>query len=148
MAYNVLSTEMRNKVWLMYLRKSRADNPDESVEEVLSKHETILQEWSRRELGHELPENCIYREVVSGGESIEDREEIRKVLTKIEDANVAGVLCVDPQRLSRGSLTDCDLLIDKLRYTKTLVVTPVMTYDLENKMERRFFQDDLMRGRD
>ena len=148
MPYNVLSLEFKSKLWLMYLRKSRADNQDESVEEVLRKHETILQEWAKRELGHEIPEDCIYREIVSGGESIEDREEIQKVLTRIEDANVAGVLCVDPQRLSRGSLTDCDLLIDKLRYTKTIVVTPVMTYDLENKMERRFFQDELMRGRD
>ena len=148
MPYNVLSVEFKNKLWLMYLRKSRADNPDESVEEVLRKHETILQEWAKRELGHEIPEDCIYREVVSGGESIEDRVEMQKVLTRMEDANIAGVLCVDPQRLSRGSLTDCDLLIDKLRYTKTLVVTPVMTYDLENKMERRFFQDELMRGRD
>jgi hypothetical protein len=40
------------------------------------------------------------------------------------------------------------LLIDKFRFTKTLIITPVMTYDLENKMERRFFQDELMRGRD
>ena len=148
MPYNVLSIEFKNKLWLMYLRKSRADNPDESVEEVLRKHETILQEWAKRELGHEIPEDCIYREVVSGGESIEDREEMQKVLARMEDPDVAGVLCVDPQRLSRGSLTDCDLLIDKLRYTKTLVITPVMTYDLENKMERRFFQDELMRGRD
>ena len=148
MPYNVLSLEFKSKLWLMYLRKSRADNPDESVEEVLSKHEKLLQEWARRELGREIPEDCIYREVVSGGESIEEREEMRKVLARIEEPNVAGVLCVDPQRLSRGSLTDCDLLIDKLRYTKTLVVTPVMTYDLENKMERRFFQDELMRGRD
>ena len=148
MPYNVFSLEFKSKLWLMYLRKSRADNQDESVEEVLSKHENILQEWAKRELGYEIPKDCIYREIVSGGESIEDREEIQKVLARIEDPNVAGVLCVDPQRLSRGSLTDCDLLIDKLRYTKTLVVTPVMTYNLENKMERRFFQDELMRGRD
>ena len=45
-------------------------------------------------------------------------------------------------------MTDCDTLIDRLRFTKTLVITPSMTYNLENKMERRFFQDELMRGRD
>ena len=148
MPYNVFSTEFKNKIWLMYLRKSRQDDPEQTVEEVLSKHEAILQEWAKRELGHEIPEDCIYREIVSGGESIEDREEIQKVLARIEDPNVAGVVCVDPQRLSRGSLTDCDLLIDTLRYSKTLCVTPIMVYDLENKMERRFFQDELMRGRD
>ena len=148
MPYNVFSTEYINKIWLMYLRKSRQDDPEQTVEEVLSKHESILQEWAKRELGHEIPEDCIYREIVSGGESIQDREEIQKVLARMEDPNVAGVVCVDPQRLLRGSLTDCDLLIDTFRYSKTFVATPVMVYDLENKMERRFFQDELMRGRD
>ena len=138
----------KDGTYLMYLRKSRADNPDESVEEVLSKHEKLLQDYFIREIGHPIPEECIYREVVSGGENIADREEMCKVLARIESPDVDGVACADPQRLSRGSLTDCDLLIDTFRYSKTLVVTPVMVYDLENKMERRFFQDELMRGRD
>ena len=138
----------KDGTYLMYLRKSRADSQDESVEEVLSKHEKLLQDHFMRELGHRIPEDCIYREVVSGGESIEDRPEMCKVMARIEDADVLGCACADPQRLSRGSLTDCDLLIDKFRFTKTLVITPVMVYDLENKMERRFFQDELMRGRD
>lgn len=147
MPYNVLSVELKNQIWLMYLRKSRQDNPDESVAEVLAKHEGILQEWARRELGREIPEDCIYREIVSG-ESIDDRDEIKKILARIEDTNVAGVLVVEPQRLSRGDLLDCGTLINTLRYTKTLVATPMMTYDMDNKMERRFFQDELMRGRD
>ena len=138
----------KDGTYLMYLRKSRADNPDESVEEVLSKHEKLLQDFFIREIGRPIPEDCIYREVVSGGENIADREEMCKILAKIESPEVDGVACADPQRLSRGSLTDCDLIIDKFRFTKTLVITPVMVYDLENKMERRFFQDELMRGRD
>ena len=138
----------KDGTYLMYLRKSRADNPDESVEAVLEKHEKLLQDYFMRELGRTIPEDCIYREVVSGGENISDREEMRKVLAKIERGDICGVACADPQRLSRGSLTDCDLLIDTFRYSRTLVVTPVMVYDLENKMERRFFQDELMRGRD
>lgn len=144
---NQLPFEFRLKTWLMYLRKSRQDNPDESVEEVLAKHETILQEWARRELGREIPEDCIYREVVSG-ESLNDRIEIKKVLSRIEDACVAGVIVVEPQRLSRGDLEDCGKLISTLQYTNTLVATPMMIYSMDNKMERRFFQDELMRGRD
>lgn len=147
MPYNVLSTELKIQIWLMYLRKSRQDDPNETVEEVLAKHEQILQEWARRELGYEIPEDCIYREVISG-ESLSDRQEAQKLLARIEDPNVVGVVCVDPQRLSRGDLTDCGTLINTLMYTKTLVATPMMTYDLSNKMERRFFQDELMRGRD
>ena len=38
--YNVLSEE----AYIIYLRKSRSDNPDESVEEVLEKHEEMLQQ--------------------------------------------------------------------------------------------------------
>lgn len=147
MPYNVLSTELKNQIWLMYLRKSRSDNADESVEEVLARHESILQDWAMRELGHEIPEDCIYREVVSG-ESIAERVKIQKVLSRVESPNVVGVICVDPQRLSRGDLLDCGTLINTLMYTKTLVATPMMTYDLTNKIERRFFQDELMRGRD
>jgi DNA invertase Pin-like site-specific DNA recombinase len=148
MPYNVLTPELRNQIWLMYLRKSRQDDPNESVAEVLAKHEQILQEWARRELGREIPEDCIYREIVSGGESIEEREEMRKVLARIEDVRVAGCLVVDCQRLTRGSLEDCGLLITTLKLTSTLVATPMMTYDMNNKMERKFFEGELMRGRE
>lgn len=133
--------------YLIYLRKSRQDEPNETIEEVLSKHETMLQEYAERELGGRIPEDNIYREVVSG-ESIDDREEIKRVLTRIEDPNILGVLVVEPQRLSRGDLEDCGKLINDFRYTHTKVVTPMMTYNLENKMERKFFQDELLRGRD
>ena len=148
MPYNVLSLELKNQIWLMYLRKSRQDDPNESVEEVLAKHEGMLQEWAKRELGREIPEDCIYREIVSGGESIDEREEMRKVLARMEDPKVVGCLVIDPQRLTRGSLEDCGRLISTLKYTSTLVATPMMTYDMNNKMERKFFEGELMRGRD
>ena len=138
---------MNIEEWLLYLRKSRQDNPDETIEEVLRKHEIIIQEWALRELGHKIPESCIYREVVSG-ESIEEREQMKNLLARIEDPSVVGIVCIEPQRLSRGDLEDCGRLISTLRFTKTLVATPTMTYDLENKMERKFFQDELLRGRD
>ena len=90
----------KNGIWIMYLRKSRQDDPNETVEEVLAKHETILQEWAERELGFKIEEENIYREVISG-ESIADRDEIKKVLARLEDPAVVGVLCVEPSRLSR-----------------------------------------------
>lgn len=131
--------------WIIYLRKSRQDDPNETVEEVLAKHETILQEWAEKELGGRIPEENIYREVISG-ESIADRDEIKKVLARLEDPNIKGVIVVEPSRLSRGDLADCAKIIDSFRFSKTLVVTPYMTYDLENKMERKFFQDELLRS--
>ena len=138
---------MATGIYLLYLRKSRQDDPNETIEEVLSKHETMLQEFMKREYGFTIPEENIYREVCSG-ESIEERTEIKKVLARMEDSAVKGVVVIEPQRLSRGDLIDCGKLIQDFRYTKTLVVTPMMTYNLENKMERKFFQDELLRGRD
>lgn len=135
----------KNGIWIMYLRKSRQDDPNETVEEVLAKHETILQEWAERELGFKIPADDIYREVISG-ESIADREEIKKVLARLEDPAVVGVLCVEPSRLSRGDLADCAKIINSFRFSKSIVATPYMTYNLENKMERKFFQDELLRS--
>lgn len=140
---NVLSTE----AYIIYLRKSRADSPEESVEEVLSKHEQMLQEFAERELGGRIPEHCIFREIVSG-ETIEERPEMRKVLAAIENPAVKAVLIVEPQRLSRGDLEDCGKIVNALRYTKTQAMTLNMTYDLTNKMERKFFEQELMRGND
>lgn len=134
-------------MYLLYLRKSRQDDPNETVEEVLAKHETQLQEYAARELGGRIAEENIYREIVSG-ESIAERVEVKKVLARLEDPQVTGVLAMEPSRLSRGDLKDCGRLIDAFRYTHTLVVTPYMTYNLENKMERKFFQDELLRGND
>lgn len=140
---NVLSTE----AYIIYLRKSRADNPDESVEEVLAKHEADLQELAERELGGRIPEHCIFREIVSG-ETIDERPEMQKVLAAIENPAVKAVLIVDAQRLSRGDLEDCGKMVNAFRYTNTQVMTLMMTYNLTNKMERKFFEQELMRGND
>ena len=145
MPYNVLSVELRSKIWIMYLRKSRQDDPNETVEEVLAKHEAMLQDWAVRELGHPIPEEYIFREIVSG-ERISDRRELQKVLRAIESNEVAGILCRDASRLSRGDLLDCGTLMTTLQFTSTLVATPMMVYDMEDKMQRRFFQDELLRG--
>ena len=135
------------KIWILYLRKSRQDDPNETVEEVLAKHETQLQEYAERELGGQIDEENIYREIVSG-ESIAERVEVKKVLARLEDPAVAGVVCMEPSRLSRGDLSDCARIIDAFRYSHSLVATPYMVYNLEKKMERKFFQDELLRGND
>ena len=53
---------------LEYLRKSRSDDPSLSVEEVLSRHREILKNWEERNLNGFVPEENIYREVVSRSE--------------------------------------------------------------------------------
>lgn len=133
--------------YLMYLRKSRADGEHESIEDVLAKHYKILQDYAASKLGGAVPEELIYREIVSG-ETIQDRPEIKKLLDLIQNEDITGVLVVEPQRLSRGDLSDCGTVIRAFRYTDTLIVTPTKTYDLSDKFDRKFFEMELMRGND
>ena len=131
--------------FIMYLRKSRTDDPLLSVEEVLAKHEAILDEWCEKNLGGKIPEENRYREVVSG-ETIQDRPEVQKVLKKVESPKHKFLLTVDVQRLSRGDLEDAGRLIKLLRYTNTIVVTPQKIYDLSDEYDRDAFERELKRG--
>ena len=130
---------------LIYLRKSRSDDPLLSVEEVLAKHEAILDEWCEKNLGFKIPEDNRFREVVSG-ETIADRPEVQKVLRLIESPKIKAILIVEVQRLSRGDLEDAGRLIKLLRYTNTLVITPHKVYDIRDEYDREFFERELKRG--
>ena len=66
---------------IMYLRKSRSDDPYMTVEEVLARHERQLQEYALSSFGSIIPEERIFREVVSG-ETIADRP-VRVVRSKV-----------------------------------------------------------------
>ena len=59
---------------LLYSRKSRSDDPNIPVEEVLEKHERLLDEWVARSYPDldPIPESNRFREVVSG-ETISSR---------------------------------------------------------------------------
>ena len=91
---------------IVYLRRSRSDDPTLSVEEVLEKHESIINEWIERNLDGPIPSENWYREVVSG-ETIAGRPEMINVLKRVESQNIKAVLCVECSRLSRGDLEDC-----------------------------------------
>ena len=132
---------------IIYLRKSRSDDPAQTVEEVLAKHERILQDYCIKEYGKIIPEKRIYREVVSG-ETIQDRPVMQKLLKELETNNIYGVLIVEPQRLSRGDLQDCGQIINSFRYTNTAVITPTKTYNLSDEYDRKFFEMELTRGND
>ena len=129
----------------IYLRKSRSDDPSLSVEEVLQRHETRLQEWAEKNIGGRIPEENILREVVSG-ETIADRPEMLRLLTIIESPKAKAILIVEPQRLSRGDLEDAGRIIKLFRYTNTLICTPPKNYDLRDEYDRDFFERELKRG--
>lgn len=130
---------------LEYLRKSRSDDPLLSVEEVLLKHEHILNDYALRNFGDKVPDDNTYREVASS-ETIDGRPEMLKLLKEIENPRIKAILVVEVQRLSRGDLEDAGRLIKLLRYTNTKVITPQKTYDLNDEYDRDAFERELKRG--
>ena len=130
---------------LVYLRKSRSDDPLLSVEEVLARHEAILDEWAEKYLGEKIPEENKFREIVSG-ETIADRPVMQVILKKIESPKIKAVLIVEVQRLSRGDLEDAGRIIKLFRFTNTLVITPPKAYDLSDEYDRDAFERELKRG--
>ncbi len=132
---------------LIYLRKSRADDPLLSVDEVLAKHEQMLDDWVQRNFPDSgaVPEENRYREVVSG-ETIDSRPQVQALLRRIESPRYKALLIVEPQRLSRGDLEDIGRLVKLLRYSNTIVITLQYTYDLNDEHDRDSFERELKRG--
>lgn len=132
---------------LKYSRKSRTDDPLLTVEEVLEKHEKILNEWCMRNLGELVPAANSFQEIGSG-ETIEARPDFQKILRLIESKKYKAILAVEVQRLSRGDLEDAGRIIKLLRYTNTFVITPDMVFDLNDEYDRDRFKRELDRGND
>lgn len=136
-----------------YLRKSQSDDPLLSVEEVLAKHETILDNWAEKHLGGKVPEKNKFREIVSG-ETLKERPEINKVLRLIESPKYKAIKIVDPQRLTRGDLEDIGRLMKLLKLTNTLVIVPdawgenERIYDLRDEYDWEAFERELKKGND
>ena len=132
---------------LVYLRKSRSDDPTLSVEEVLEKHESLLNEWIERNLDAPVPEANYYREVVSG-ETIASRPEMKKLLKRIESPKIKAVLIVECARLGRPDLEEIGKLSKLFRYTNTIIITPQRQFDLRDEYDREQFEREMMRGAD
>lgn len=132
---------------LIYLRKSRTDDPLLTVEEVLAKHEQMLDEWVEKNLPGlgPVPQKNRYREVVSG-ETLDSRPRVQAMLRETEAPRIKAVLTVEPQRLSRGDLEDIGRLVKLLRYSNTIVCTLPYTYDLRDERDRDNFERELKRG--
>ena len=128
-----------------YLRKSRSDDPNLTVEEVLEKHESELDDWAERVMGAKVPEENKFREVASS-ETIKDRPEFIKVLRLIESPKYNAVAVADLARLSRGDLEDIGRLMKIFKHTNTLICTPQRIYDLRDKYDWDAVERDLKRG--
>ena len=129
---------------LVYLRKSRSDDPNKTVEEVLEMHESLLQGWIEQNLDGPIPEENWYREIVSG-ETIAERPKFLNVLKRMESPSIKAILVVECPRLSRGDMEDCGRIIKLLRYTNTMVIDYQQRriFDLREEFDREGFEREI-----
>ena len=120
----------------MYLRKSRMDTDfdDVSVEETLNRHRHILEAFCK-----ERRLNVIetLEEVVSG-ESLSARPKMLHLLDLVNTGMYAGVVCIDIERLSRGSSLESGYIMQVLQTNSCKIITPSKTYDLQNESDEQF----------
>ncbi|MBN6186364.1 recombinase family protein [Aneurinibacillus sp. BA2021] len=129
----------------IYLRKSRADIEAEmrGEGETLSKHKKALLELAHRN-GYNIVK--IYEEIVSG-ERIADRPEIIRLLNEVEDGIYDAVLCMDIDRLGRGDMRDQGTIIAAFKESKTLIITPQKSYDLEDEFDEEYSEFEAFMAR-
>lgn len=115
----------------IYLRKSRMDPEDESIEETLSRHSEVLLKFAQKE---QLNIVGIYKEVVSG-DGLFTRPEMLKLLQEIEEDRYTAVLCMAIDRLGRSSQKDGGIILETFKEHETLIITPQKTYDLNDDFD-------------
>ena len=143
--YNNPIENLRPEEVLIYLRKSRTDDPNLSVEEVLKRHETTLDEWSERYLGSQIP-ICNKIKEIGSGETIESRTGFLYLLKQIENPRIKAVLVKDCARLGRPDLEEIGRISKLFRFTSTLVITPERTFDINDEWQRESFERELMKS--
>lgn len=131
--------------YAIYLRKSRADVEAEALGEMetLARHEKILTELAKRQ---GLNVVAKYKEIVSG-ESIDDRPQMQRLLEDVYKKKYKGVLVMEVERLARGDTRDQGTVADAFKYSNTLIITPVKTYDPNNQYDEEYFEFGLFMSR-
>lgn len=128
-----------------YLRKSRADDPGESVEATLARHREMLQKCLQAHAITVAPED-VFEEVVSG-DSLYARPQMLRLLDGVERGHYAGVVCMDIQRLGRGSMSDQGAILDAFKLSGTKIITPNKVYDLSDETDETYTEFETFLGR-
>ena len=79
----------------------------------------------------------VLEEVVSG-ESLAARPQMMRLLEMVSTGDYAGVVCMDIERLSRGSSMESGYIMQILQVNGCKIVTPGKTYDLQNESDEQF----------
>jgi DNA invertase Pin-like site-specific DNA recombinase len=131
--------------YCIYLRKSRADREAElrGDGETLSRHRATLLELAKK---RNYIIGAIYEEIVSG-DSISARPVMQQVLSEVEQGLWTGVLVMEVERLARGDTIDQGLVAQAFKYSNTLIVTPLKTFDPNNEFDEEYFEFGLFMSR-
>lgn len=117
----------------IYLRKSRAED-GQDTDAILRHHRETLTEYAARAGIHIIE---VYPEVASG-ESLYARPQMLRLLEDVEAGKYQCVLCMDMDRLSRGSMRDQGIILDTFKDSGTLIVTPDKIYDLSVETDEQY----------
>lgn len=132
--------------YVVYLRKSQQDIEAEKRGEMetLARHEKIINGLVE-EQGLNVVQ--VYKEIVSG-ETIQDRPLMTQMMREVYEGKYKGVIVVKPDRLSRGDLENMGYIMNGLKFSGTLLVTPGKTYDvLNNKFDEQMLEMQLFNSK-
>lgn len=133
-----------NRPYCLYLRKSRKDMEAERAGvDTLERHEKILMDFADQ---NHYKIGKVYREVVSG-DTIAARPQMQELLADVEHELWKGVLVMEVERLARGDTIDQGIIAQVFKFSETLIVTPLKTYDPNNEYDEEFFEYGLFQSR-
>ena len=118
----------------MYLRKSRAEDLSDSTGDTLRRHRETLEETAR---AMQLTICGVYEEVVSG-EDLYARPEMLRLLRDVKDGVCEAVLCMDIDRLGRGTMSQQGVILETFKEAGVRIITPQKTYDLQDEMDEDY----------
>ncbi|EGT4639429.1 recombinase family protein [Clostridioides difficile] len=129
----------------IYLRKSRADEEAEhrGEFETLSRHKTTLLKIAKEQSLNVIE---IKEELISG-ESITYRPKMLELLNEVEENKYDAVLVMDIDRLGRGNMQDQGLILDTFKKSKTKIITPRKTYDLNDEFDEEYSEFEAFMAR-
>lgn len=118
----------------IYLRKSRAEELSDTVDDTLRRHRETLLAYAR---SSGLTVTEIYEEVVSG-ENLYLRLQMLRLLSDVEAGKYEAVLCMDIDRLGRGAMSQQGVILETFKEAGTKIITPRRTYDLQNEQDEEY----------
>lgn len=124
-----------------YLRRSREDREAEAEGELktLEKHKDILT-WTAEDYSATVAE---WYQEVSSGATIDNREQMLRLMRDMADGKWDAVFVKEASRLGRGSGVDQDKIINVVKHSKTLIVTPGKLYHYASKSDMKLLRKEL-----